>query len=318
MSGGTFDANGQNPPLWQKSSLPTIGGSGTITNSSAVASTIPFSSQNGNKTFSGNIVDGAGTVGLNLYDANNTWTLSGNNTYTGGTTINNGTLVADHNSALGTGTTTINGGTLEIAATRTITKAITLTSGTLVVNGAINTGALTLTAGTIKGSGTIGQAMTIGSGLTLSPGGSIGLLGTGNLTISGTLDNELGCSGITPVSDLVNVTGTVTLNSGANLKLTLGSGLSNPAIDDIFYLVSNDLADAVTGVFTKLNGTATTLDEGSQFTWNTQQWKITYTANASSGFTGGNDIALKVMPEPATLALLGLGGLGLILGRKRR
>jgi autotransporter-associated beta strand protein len=73
----------------------------------------------GNVTISGAIATGAGTV---LKDGNGTLTLSGNNSYTGGVTINGGTLVAavsgsGGNSALGgsLSTKTINvntGGTL--------------------------------------------------------------------------------------------------------------------------------------------------------------------------------------------------------------
>jgi hypothetical protein len=39
--------------------------------------------------------------------------------------------------------------------------------------------------------------------------------------------------------------------------------------------------------------------------------------NASGYLSGGGSLKVT-LPEPATLALLGLGGLGLILGRKRR
>jgi autotransporter-associated beta strand protein len=227
------------------------------------------------------------------------------------------------NSVIGAGSGTLTktgAGTLTLTNTNTYTGTTTVSQGKLLVNGSTHaSSAVSVASGaTLGGSGTIGGSVNV-AGI-LAPGTSIETIDTGNLTITGTgtLDNELGRSGVTPVSDLVNVTGTVTLASGANLQLTLFAGLSNPVVDDIFYLVSNDLADAVPGVFTKLNGTDTTLNEGSQFTWNSQPWQITYTANYGTGFTGGNDIALKVMPEPATLALLSLGGLGLLLNRKRR
>lgn len=60
-----------------------------------------------------------------------TLTLSGVNTYTGTTTINGGTLVAAHNSALSTGIVIINAGTLLVQSDVTITNLVMLEGGNL-------------------------------------------------------------------------------------------------------------------------------------------------------------------------------------------
>jgi hypothetical protein len=133
------------------------------------------------------------------------------------------------------------------------------------------------------------------------------------------LSIELGRSGVTPVSDRTNVTGTVTLASGANLDLTLYTGLTAPVANDIFFLISNDGFDPITGVFTKLNGVAQVLSEGSSFSWNSQSWTITYLANfEGTSFTGGNDLAIQVVPEPATWALLAFSLTTVVVLRRRR
>lgn len=54
-------------------------------------------------------------------------TLTGNNTYAGGTNVTGGTLVAGTNTALSTGTVTVNNGTLYAAADTNISNAITVT-----------------------------------------------------------------------------------------------------------------------------------------------------------------------------------------------
>src|SRR5207237_923947 len=66
-----------------------ISGSGTLTSSTN------FDLQNG--TVGANL---AGSVGL-VKESGNTVTLSGNNTYTGNTTVGNGTLAITGNNALG-------------------------------------------------------------------------------------------------------------------------------------------------------------------------------------------------------------------------
>jgi autotransporter-associated beta strand protein len=210
-------------------------------------------------------------------------------------------------------------GTLELAGANGYTGATAVSAGKLVVNGSLAAGsAVTVASGaTLGGFGTVGSVQVAGS---LAPGNSIGTISTGDLGIgngSGALDVELGRSGGNPVSDLVAVTGTVGIDPdlGSDLKLTLYSGLDNPEVGDIFYLISNDGSDAIAGEFTTLNGTLD-LSGGSTFSWNSQDWQITYQANYDgSSFTGGNDLAIQVVPEPAALALLCLGAVGLLRRR---
>jgi autotransporter-associated beta strand protein len=218
-----------------------------------------------------------------------------------------------------------NGTSTQIFGTNSVgsyTGTTTVNAGTLIINGNFSaaTGAVSVASGAILGgNGTIGGATTVDG--TIAAGNSIGVLSVAGLTLNATstLDNELGRSGSTPVSDRVNVTGSVSIASGANLKLTLYTGLTAPVNNDVFFVLSNDGVDAITGVFTKLNNVATTLNEGSQFTWNSQDWKITYQANfESSSFTGGNDIALQVVPEPATWALLAFSLTTVVILRRRR
>ncbi|MFA4943069.1 MAG: autotransporter-associated beta strand repeat-containing protein [Lentisphaeria bacterium] len=314
MTGGTISGSGYD---WYNAitSTPTF-----TTNASSTTATVSSGMQlrlgSGRVTFdvaSGTAPDGVDLLvsgAIKNYSGGNTggitktgagtMVLSGENTYQGSTIVSAGTLAISAGNINSTSGITINGGELKYNSATALSKAITFTSGKL------------------SGTGTIGTALTVGAGATLSPGNSIGTQAyTSGLTISGgTLDIELGRDGTTPVSDLADVTGAVTLSTDPNLKLTLYSGLNNPVAGDIFYLISNDGTDAISGVFTKLDGTATTLSEGSEFAWNSQQWKITYLADYNTGFTGGNDLAITVVPEPAALALLLVGGVGLL--RRRR
>jgi hypothetical protein len=108
--------------------------------------------------------------------------------------------------------------------------------------------------------------------------------------------------------DQLNVAGTVNLGS-STLALSL-SGFS-PNVGDLLFLMQNDGAEAITGIF---NGLA----DNSIFMMGGYQFQIGYAGNAEAStpsFIGGNDLVLQVIPEPATLVLL-LSGLGLWLRRR--
>src|SRR5207249_1945004 len=80
-------------------------------------------------TFSGIVKDNGPTVSV-VKVGSGTETLSGVNAYSGGMTLNSGTLTVGNNSALGSGTATLNGGTLNANGAFTIANAIKVTGAT--------------------------------------------------------------------------------------------------------------------------------------------------------------------------------------------
>jgi fibronectin-binding autotransporter adhesin len=159
-------------------------------------------------------------------DAEGTQTLSGSNSYTGGTNIYGGTLVAAHANALGTtGTITVAGGTLKLGVA--FSRAVTMNSGSLDLAGMTYSGALTGSGGKVVGSGTYGGGGTLNA--VVSPGSSPGTVSfSADTTLSGGyewevaayLDNDDGAAGTN--WDLLTSTGG-TLPLGGPLTLKAGS-----------------------------------------------------------------------------------------------
>jgi len=143
---GTLNLNGQSL------TVGSLLGSEAITNTGGAASTLTL---NGSSAFvySGAIGDGGGSSTLALVDNDtNTEQFSGTQTYSGGTTINAGTLRVN-SSGFGTGTITLNNS----AGFQTATSASGTIANAIAVNGTNSyiAGVYTTFTGAFSGSGTL-------------------------------------------------------------------------------------------------------------------------------------------------------------------
>ena len=242
-----------------------------------------------------------------------TWTLSGASTYTGATTVSQGTLKLGATGSLASRTIVVaSGARFDVADVATFALA----SGQ-----------------TIKGSGQVLGALTVGSGSILAPGLSPGTLpqtgvqtwaGGGQYTwevsqVTAGGGDQAALQGTDPGFDFVDITGALAVTATAVDKFII----------------------AITGLtLANVSGAVTNWDPQADYAW--------VIATASDGITGfnagaftldvsafeasnvipvgrkfaiaqeGNNLLLTYVPEPATLALLAFGAVATLLSRKRQ
>ncbi|PYV73627.1 MAG: hypothetical protein DMG96_22515 [Acidobacteria bacterium] len=205
-----------------------------------------------NTTFSGVIEEPGSLAKIGT----GTLTLSGDNTYAGGTTIEDGTLLVANRGESATGS-----------------------------------GPVSVTSGTLGGSGIIGGATTVGTGggtgAFLAPAGGTRTRATLTIQSSLTFNSDATytytyrAKKSTAKTDLVVANG-VTINSGAILNFdgTINGRLT-PGL--VFTVLSNTSANPISGTFSNLPDGSTVVLAGN-----------TFQANYEGG--DGNDLTLTVVP----------------------
>jgi autotransporter-associated beta strand protein len=256
------------------------------------------------------VISGVGSLEK---DNSSTLTLSADNSYSGNTDINAGTLALTH---------------------ATLNNIISNSSSIDVATGAsfdvsgVSSGFELASGQTLSGSGTVSGGMTLTSGSILSPGNSPGTMATGAQTwLDGSsylweINDSGGTQGADPGWDFLDITGALDLTN-------LGAGGFTIDIDSLNGAVAGD----ANGFNTWTKGAPGDFDYS--FTIATASSGISgfdaadFTLD-SSGFSNapswdwgivldGNSLVLQAyaVPEPSSTALLGLGGLALMLRRKR-
>lgn len=254
-------------------------GSGTVTNNG----TLVF---NRTDSYGGNVANTIGGSGA-VTVGNGTLTLTGNNSYSGATTVTAGTLLVSNSSGSGLGTSnaTVNGGTL-------------------------------------GGSGSFTGSVTVNNTGTLAPGSSIESLASGALTFNtgSTFAYEVDQSVSTSVgADLQRVSGNLTLNGTVTLTLTKLGGTT--FADNTKFTLINYNGTWNGGLFTY---NSASLADDSTFSFNGQSWQIDYNAssggsNFSSEYLGSSSfVNITAVPEPGTWALIGLGSAFMVWNLRRK
>ena len=265
-------------PVAATTATNTISAPVLLNDNLVISSAITSTSVNA-LTMSGIIDDGSGSFSITK---NNTFlmTLSGANTYKGGTTINAGKITASNAASFGAGLVTVaSGGQANLTATAANASNFSLT-GTGFTEAAGNLGALRYgtTSGNITTTGTITVAGSARIGV------STGAIGNMNGTLSGSAALELNSSAASQAGTLMingsasGYTGTLTATQGT-LKLESTSNLGGSLIvADTAKLYANNISG---------NGNAAVI---------------------SGNLTLGSSTGASLYVDPSTTNVLSVGG----------
>ncbi|PZE10171.1 hypothetical protein DMX10_27240, partial [Pseudomonas sp. 57B-090624] len=198
-----------------------------------------------------------------------TLTLTGNNTYSGSTSVSTGTLSIASDANLGAGTLNLaNGTTLQITGTTTLDNALALTglvtvnagaaatlSGTISGTGSLikagasnltlsgsntNTGTTTVSAGTLVVDGSTASATTVANGATLAGSGTLG----GDVVVQSGGTLSPGGAGVA----ILTVNGNLTLASGSTLALDINGTTAGTGYDRVVVNGTVDVSGAALAV----------------------------------------------------------------------
>lgn len=265
--------------------LGTGGTAGMVgTGDIAISSGAVLSTSRSDSFTIANNLTGAGSLAVNNAAGGVTILNSTGNIYSGGTSINTGTLMVTNTAGSATGSGSIN---VETVATLAGSGRLVLASGNSVsVCGTLSVGETSAAAADL-------EVTTSGTGTLLMDGGSVLLFDLTGGAGSGVLN------GVSAADHLV-VGGTLTINSGSTLRVQNLNGLSGWAVGDSWQIFDwTSLAGSSVGTFTTVD--LPTLSGG--FSW-----------DISGLYTAG---VISIAPEPGRTGLIA-GALGALALRRRR
>ena len=290
-----FDLGGYSETVGGVESLGT-GANSFIRNNGAANSTLTVNNA-ANREFKGAIIDGTNNGKMIIVKSGaGTWTLSGTNTYTGGTTISEGAIkLGAANRLADTGAVAVSGGTFDLGTYSETVGAVTLTSGT------ITNGTLTGSGYAVQ-SGAVGAVLAGSGALTKSGAGTVTLTATN--TYSGATTVEAGKLVVdgSIASSAVTVTNTGTLGgsgSVGSLTITDGGALAPGNSPGTLFASSSTWADGGSYDWEILS-----LDDDPGTSWDLLSITNSGTLNLSGLTAGEFTINLITLSGPTTQGLL--------------
>ena len=239
--------------------------------------------------------------------------LAGNNTYSGSTTVTEGTLVAAHSSALGgaaNGTSVTSGATLALQGDISIAEPLVL-NGTGVVESTVAKGALR----NLSGNNTVTGAITLNSASRInSDAGTLTIdVGTGNAITGVNKNIAFGGAGNITVVDAISLgSGTQSIDSTGTV--TLPAATLTPT--QIGLLTTADVAALSPQQIAAFDNDQMAAFTATQITGLSTSQQAAFLANLNASQLAGMSNTALAAIDPVKLASLGTGMLGSLSSTK--